>query len=157
MVSENVLAPSVPYHCRGDKQMIENKTSAIPKTGSILAIVGSTLILLCGTLFMWVSTAILPHVNFPYVSVPPQLAPDSIPAIASGVVGGIGLFGLVTGAIVLASSVLLLAVPNQRTTWGVLILVFSALSFLGAGGFVVGAILGIVGGILTLRWTPSTA
>ncbi len=137
--------------------MIENKTTAYPKTASILAIAGSTLILLCGTLLTWVSTAILPHLNFPNVSTPPQFAASSIPAIASGVVGGIGLFGLVTGAIVLASAVLLLAVPNQRTAWGVLILVFSALSFLGAGGFVVGAILGIVGGILTLRWKPSTA
>jgi len=137
--------------------MIENKTSAYPTAASILAIAGSTLILVCGTLLTWVSMAILPHLNFPNVNVPPQLAGGSIPAIASSFVGGIGLFGLVTGAIVLASAMLLVAVPSQRTTWGVLILVFSALSFLGAGGFVVGAILGIVGGILTLRWKPSTA
>jgi hypothetical protein len=38
----------------------------------------------------------------------------------------------------------------------VLILVFSILSFIGLGGFVVGAILGIVGGVLALRWKPST-
>ena len=137
--------------------MIENKTSAYPTAASILAIAGSTLILVCGVLLTWVSLAILPHLSFPNVNVPPQLAGGSIPAIASSFVGGIGLFGLVTGAIVLASAMLLVAAPSQRTTWGVLILVFSALSFLGAGGFFVGAILGIVGGILTLRWKPSTA
>ena len=137
--------------------MTENKTNAYPKTASALAIAGSVLILVAGTLMVWVSTAILPHIVFPHVHTPSQIAPGSIPAMASGFVGGVGLFGLVTGTVVLASAVLLLAVPNQRTTWGVLILVFSALSLLGLGGFLVGAILGIVGGILALRWNPSTA
>ncbi len=95
--------------------------------------------------------------SLPNVPTPPQLAPGSIPSIASGVVGGMGLFGLATGAIVLVSSVMLLAKPGQQWTWGVLILVFSALSLFGMGGFLVGAILGMVGGILTLRWKPSTA
>jgi len=45
--------------------------------------------------------------------------------------------------------------PDQQRTWGVLILVFSVLSFLGLGGFVVGAILGIVGGVFALRWKPA--
>lgn len=137
--------------------MMENKTTAYPKAASILALAGSTLMLLCGMLLTWVSTAVIPYANFPNISTPPQLAPNSIPAIAAGVVGGIGLFGLATGAVVLASAVLLLAVPGQWMVWGVLILVFSALSLLSLGGFVVGAILGIVGGVLTLRWKPSTA
>jgi hypothetical protein len=137
--------------------MTENKTTTYPKTASVLAIVGSTLIVLCGSLLVWVSTSILPHVNFPNVSTPPHLVTGSIPTIVSSMVEGIGLFGLASGAIVLASAVLLLAIPSQRRTWGVLMSVFSALSFLGLGGFVVGAILGIVGGIMTLRWNPSTA
>jgi len=139
---------------------MENKTTAYPKTGSILALVGSSLILICGVLLTWVSAEILPHIDissFPNVHTPPGLSAGSIPAIASGVVGGIGLFGLVSGAIVLASAVLVLAVPSQSRTWGVLMIVFSAFSFLGLGGFVVGAVLGIVGGVLTLRWNPSTA
>ena len=137
--------------------MIENKTSAYPKTASILALTGSILILLCGTLLVWVSSVILPNVNFPNINTPPQIVAGSIPSIASGVVGGIGLFGLVTGAIVLVSSLMLLAKPSQQWVWGVLILVFSALSLFGMGGFLVGAVLGMVGGILTLRWKPSTA
>lgn len=155
-VSQNVLAPSRLYLSRGEKETTENKTTAFPKTASVLALVGSTLIVICGALLTWVSMAILPHVSFPYVN-HPQLAPGSIPAIASGVVAGIGLFGLVSGAIVLASAVLLIAVPSQWKAWGVLMLVFSALSILGLGGFLVGAILGVAGGILTLRWNPSAA
>jgi hypothetical protein len=49
---------------------------------------------------------------------------------------------------------MLLAKVGQRRTWGILILVFSVLSFIGLGGFVIGAILGIVGGVLILRWRP---
>jgi hypothetical protein len=33
-------------------------------------------------------------------------------------------------------------------------LVFSILSFFGTGGFGVGAVLGIVGAVMTLRWKP---
>lgn len=103
---------------------------------------------------MAVSVFILPNVSFASVQTPTGLAPGSLPRLVSGIVGGIGLFGLVSGVIVLASAALLLAVPNQTRTWGVLILVFSILSFLGLGGFVIGAVLGIVGGILALRWKP---
>jgi hypothetical protein len=57
---------------------------------------------------------------------------------------------------VLVSALVLLTNSSQRRTLGVLILVFSVLSFLGLGGFVVGAILGVAGGILTLTWKPPT-
>jgi len=49
---------------------------------------------------------------------------------------------------------MLLTSSGDRRTWSVLILVFSMLSFVGMGGFVVGAVLGIVGGALVLRWKP---
>ena len=129
-----------------------------PTTAAALALVGSVLMVVSGTLFLAVSAFILPHLdiaNFPNVHTPPGLTPGSIPAMASGVVGAMGLFGLVSGIIVLVCSVILLTKPIQARTWGVLILVFSVLSFLGLGGFLVGAILGIVGGILTMRWKPS--
>ena len=53
------------------------------------------------------------------------------------------------------SATMLLAKVGERRTWGILILVFSVLSFIGLGGLVVGALLGIVGGIMTLRWKPA--
>jgi hypothetical protein len=110
--------------------------------------------ILCGILLTAVGAFILPHVSFANVTTPPHLAAGSLPGLVSGIVEGIGLFGLASGIIVLASAILLMAVPNQRRTWGVLTLVFSVLSFLGLGGFVIGAILGIVGGVLALRWKP---
>ena len=80
--------------------------------------------------------------------------PSTIQHFASAIVGGLGAFGLTSGVIVLASAVMLQVKPNLRRTWGVLILIFSVLSFFGTGGFVVGAILGILGGVMTLRWKP---
>lgn len=83
--------------------------------------------------------------------------PEMIPTFLSGITAVVGTFGLVSGVIVLISGVLLRTNPSQRSVWGVLILVFSILSFFGFGGFIVGAILGLVGGVMALRWKPSVA
>ena len=64
--------------------------------------------------------------------------------------------GLVSGIIVLVSAIILLNNPSPRRALGVIILVFSVMSFLGLGGFIVGTILGMAGGILALRWRPPT-
>lgn len=136
--------------------MTQNATIQYPKTGSILALVGGVLIMLGGVLFLFVSTVIIPHVDFGNVTTPSHFNSANISSIASGVVGTMGAFGLVCGILVLISSILLLANLGQPRTWGVVMLIFSVLSFLGLGGFVVGAILGIVGSVLTLRWKPPT-
>jgi multisubunit Na+/H+ antiporter MnhG subunit len=49
--------------------------------------------------------------------------------------------------------------PQEHTTWGILIIVFAVLSIFGSamGGFGVGLILGIIGGILAMAWqAPAT-
>jgi len=81
----------------------------------------------------------------------------TFPTFASGIIGVLGGFGLVSGMIVLISGVMLRGNPSQRSVWGVLILVFSVLSFFGFGGFIVGAIVGTIGGIMALTWKPSSA
>jgi uncharacterized membrane protein len=132
----------------------QDTTSAYPKAASILALVGGMFILLGGVIFVGVAAFVLPHVNFSNLTVPQGLDSASLRGLISGVVGVMGGFGLVCGAIVLVSATMLLAKVGTRRTWGILILVFSVLSFVGLGGFIVGAILGIVGGVLTLRWKP---
>ena len=131
------------------------KTTAYPKTDSVLALVGGVLIILVGILLTAVSAVILPNMNFSNLT-PPKGFTGNMSGLVSGIVGVMGVFGLVCGAIVLISAVILLTNPSQPRTWGVLILIFSVLSFLGLGGFVIGAILGIIGGIFTLRWKPPT-
>jgi hypothetical protein len=138
------------------REITQKTASAYPKTASILALTGGVLIVLTGVILIAVSAFILPHLDYSNLTVPQGLTPSSMPSLISGIVGTMGAFGLVSGAIVLVSAVVLLTNPGQRRTCGVLILVFSVLSFIGLGGFVVGAILGIVGGVLTLRWKPPT-
>jgi hypothetical protein len=139
-----------------EKTNTQQMTPVYPKTGSILALVGGILILLGGALFIFVSVYVLPNINYANLNVPHGLNSSAIPGLVSGVVGVMGTFGLVCGAIVLLSAVLIFANVGQPRTWGIMILVFSVLSFIGIGGFVVGAVLGIAGGVLTLRWKPST-
>ncbi|HXW94866.1 MAG TPA: hypothetical protein VEJ19_04095 [Nitrososphaerales archaeon] len=132
----------------------EAEGSAYPKTASILALAGGMIIILGGALFIGVASFVIPHINLSNLTMPQGLNRASLPSLISGVLTVMGGFGLVCGSIVLVSATMLLAKIGIRRTWGILILVFSVLSFVGLGGFVVGAILGILGGVLTLRWKP---
>jgi hypothetical protein len=135
----------------------QKAADAYPRTASIFALVGGIIITLGGLLFLAASILILPHLDYANLNVPQGLTRADLPTLVSGIVGVMGVFGLVTGVIVLFSAIMLLTRTGQRRTWGILILVFSILSFVGLGGFILGAILGIVGGILTLRWKPPVA
>lgn len=65
---------------------------------------------------------------------------------------GFAVLGITAGVLVLLGAIMMYDQPRQVGMWGALVLVFSVLSFFGAGGFFVGAILGILGGILALTW-----
>jgi hypothetical protein len=150
------ICPHLSYTLPMEKTMMQQTTSAYPKTASVLALIGGIIIVLGGALFIFVSAFVLPNINYVNITTPTGLSSAAIPALVSGVVGVMGAFGLVSGAVVLMSAVLLLAKVGQPRTWGILVLVFSILSFVGLGGFIVGAVLGMVGGILVLRWKPPT-
>jgi hypothetical protein len=136
--------------------MTQNTTLEYPRTASIIALVGGIIITLGGVLFVAVSAFVLPNITYNNISIPQGLTASSIPGLVSGFVGLMGAFGLVSGIVVLVSAIMLLTRSGQPRTWSVLILVFSVVSFFGMGGFVVGAVLGIVGGALLLRWKPAT-
>ena len=136
--------------------MTQNTSPEYPRTASIIALAGGIIIVLSGVLFVAISALVLPNLAYSNINVPQGLSPSAIPGLVSGFVGLMGIFGLVSGAIVLVSAVKLLTNPGQTRTWSILILVFSVLSFIGLGGFIVGAVLGIVGGALVLKWKPST-
>lgn len=72
--------------------------------------------------------------------------------------GVLGLAGLLFGLVVIVSSLMLYYHPADHSKWGIVILIFSALSVLGSvmGGFGVGLILGVLGGIFALTWKPPT-
>jgi hypothetical protein len=64
--------------------------------------------------------------------------------------------GLVSGAAIVTAAYMLYNKPSQAQTWGTIVLVFAAVSLLSAGGFIIGALLGIVGGLLALTWRRPT-
>src|SRR3989442_6276776 len=99
---------------------------------------------------MAVSVVLLPHLNYTNFNSPRGYT-GSPGSLAAGFVGAIAVFGLICGIIVTMSAVLLRLKPNQRQAWGILVLVFSILGFFGFGSFIVGSVLGIVGGIMILR------
>ena len=71
-----------------------------------------------------------------------------------GLMGGLMLVSLVSGVLVITGAVMINIHPSQSSTWGIIVLVFSIVSFLGMGGFLIGAVSGIVGGALALSWKP---
>ena len=80
------------------------------------------------------------------------------PGHFSSLISFAGMLGIIFGLVVIVSAIMLNRRPVQHTTCGILILVFSILGiFGGLGGYLVGLILGIVGGALAIAWKPPTA
>jgi len=83
-------------------------------------------------------------------------------ALGSGVglfefgVGLMGVVGVFAGIIVILAALMLAKRPKKRSTWGSLIILFSFFSIYGAavGGFGIGLILGLIGGVLAVTWKP---
>ncbi len=67
-----------------------------------------------------------------------------------GFLAGISLVAVICGVVVLMSAINLRLNPRQQMIWAIVIIVFSIVSFVGMGGFFIGAILGIVGGVFIL-------
>jgi len=67
-----------------------------------------------------------------------------------------GVVGVLAGIIVILAAVMLVKRPKKRSTWGSLIILFSFFSIYGAsmGGFGIGLVLGLIGGILAVTWKP---
>jgi hypothetical protein len=129
-----------------------------PNTASILAIIGGCLMLVAGMFFTVLSVFVIPHLHASlFHNATGSMPVQNVPSLVSGVLAGLGLLGLISGLIVLGSGIMLRIKPGQSVVFGVLILVFSVVSFFGTGGFVIGAILGIIGGIMTLRWRRPVA
>jgi len=80
----------------------------------------------------------------------------TILTIPVGGAGGIpGLYGAVCGILVILGGLMLYSRPKRNVVWGFVIVVFSILSLYGAlGGLYVGLVLGVIGGILGIRWKP---
>src|SRR5881296_3838202 len=65
-----------------------------------------------------------------------------------------GAVGLIFAILVLVGAIMLWTKPQQHVMWGVVVLLFSLFSIITTGGFFIGLILGLIGGILGIAWKP---
>lgn len=62
--------------------------------------------------------------------------------------------GYMQSMVVLAAAVMLLAMPRRHGFWGFVVIVFSVASIVVGGGFILGSMLGSIGGALAMTWEP---
>jgi hypothetical protein len=72
--------------------------------------------------------------------------------------GSMIVVGLLLGGLTLLMGVLSLIMPKLSTLLGLIAILSASLSIMGAlGGFLIGTILGIIGGALCIAWKPEFA
>lgn len=119
--------------------MAPPSSPAYPSTAYIVSLIAGILIGLYGLVIM-IEAAILSSTL------------ESIVPGATAIVIGFGAIGLILGIIIAVLAMRLKSNPATVKTSGVLILVLSLISIIGGGGYFIGLILGLVGGILALTW-----
>lgn len=65
--------------------------------------------------------------------------------------------GISTGIAVILTSFMLKMRPQESKRWGIMVIVLSAMSIMGMGGFIVGMALGIIGGAIAIMRGKSLA
>lgn len=116
-------------------QPVDKPTGAfvLALIGGIIGIIAGIILIIAGLFF----TSILGYSGY--------YGYDAILMIYAG----LGIWGMIASAIVIASAVKLHSNPEDHTRWGVMILIFSIVGLVG--------LLGVIGGIWALVWKPHTA
>jgi hypothetical protein len=108
-----------------------------PIGAMVLSIVGGIFILLGGLVGVWLGT-VLAALTF---------------GLAGGTVVVLGAVGMVIGLVTIVLGVLLGMHPRNHTMYGALIIVLAIVSWVTAfGGFFIGFLLALIGGILALTY-----
>ncbi|HYA58372.1 MAG TPA: DUF6114 domain-containing protein [Thermoplasmata archaeon] len=75
--------------------------------------------------------------------------------LAFGLKSGWFYVGAVLGLLTMVLGGLMLAIPSAKTVFGIVTIVFAFLSLpFALGGFLVGFLLAIIGGIMAILWRP---
>jgi MFS family permease len=124
---------------------------ARPTTAFVLILIGGILILINAVIFIYASTIageVVKKLNI--TSMYPGIA-----EMVGTTLLVMGIIGLVFAVLVIIGSALVYSgVPGKVKAGSILGLVFGILSILIGGGFIIGPILALIGGILGLRWKP---
>lgn len=110
-----------------------------PTGAGILAIVGGLFILLGGVAEAFIGSTIS-TLTF---------------GQAGGLLVGLGALGVLMGILIVIFGILILVSDEGTGAYGIVVIVFSVISLASAfGGFIIGFILALIGGILALTWEP---
>jgi uncharacterized membrane protein len=82
----------------------------------------------------------------------PEIIP-TLPGVANDttVLYRLTAIGLIFGILVLLGAILLHIKPVNKNVWSIIVVVFSISSVITGGGFIIGFILGIIGGVSAFR------
>ena len=116
-----------------------------PKKAFLLSLIAGILIV-SNTVLLGVAATWFPGV---IPTLPGSTANDT------GVLFRLAIVGLICGVLVLLGAIMLRLKPANKKAWGILIVVFSIPSVITGGGFIIGFILGIIGGALALSRKPT--
>ena len=114
------------------------KALALSLIAGILIVCNAVAVGVAGTWFPWV---------FP--TLPGSTDNAEVPFLS------IAAIGLVCGALVLLGAIMLRVKPQNKKAWGLIVIIFSIPSVITGGGFIIGFILGIIGGAKAFRWKPN--
>ena len=115
-----------------------------PNTAHLLSLIGGILIVLDGFLTIIAGLLLSAFIG------------SDIPGASAAVafVVGFGLLGVIFGFLIVFWAYRLKSNPGSARMLGILIIVFSLIGFLGGGGFYIGSILALIGGIMAVSWHP---
>jgi hypothetical protein len=116
-----------------------------PSTAFVLSLIGGVFILLSGLAFAAL-----------YYVIGATLLSFGIGAGA--LLLGLAAAAVVFGLIIIVGAIMMRSHPESAKLWGVIIIVLAIISlFGGGGGFIIGFILALIGGILALVWKAPVA
>jgi hypothetical protein len=70
----------------------------------------------------------------------------------------VGIVGIIMGLIVIVGGLMMKSKPDKSKMWGAVVIIVAILSwFTAVGGLVVGFLIALAGGIMAIRFKPSTA
>jgi hypothetical protein len=121
---------------------MQGQGETYPRTAYLLSLIGGILLLIFSLIYvavLLVLASLFAAVGF---------------GLGAGIAVGLAVVALLFGVIVLVLAIRLKTSPGSVKTTGILIIVFSVISFVGGGGFYIGAILALIGGILAVIWHP---
>lgn len=116
-----------------------------PTAAMVLGLIGGIFILIGGLVFILIG------------SVVGAIMAGTQGAGAQNLIYALGGLGILSGLLVIVGSVMLYTKPEKHAMWGAIVLVFSLISLVTSGGFFIGFILALIGGILGIIFKPAPA